>query len=206
MRGLLSVKTSLDALEHQVTEHLAGDVTGRGDSGHHLPIVGIEREGGADALTVPAGDLEAILGPSEVRADRDDLAIVSTPWRLGGVALQQESGLRHQSVNAFVVQPGEPCALTLSIEQCPDPTITARRPIIRQRSDGCQDLGIRRLLISPSRASPFAKTRVKLRARDCNDPPFSAQVRLLRHRPSQGFSCRGPGGADGCCRSESIHR
>ncbi len=149
MRGLLTVKTSLDALEHHVTDYLAGDATGRGNPGHHLPIAGIEREGDADALTVPAGELEAIRGPSEIRADRDDLAIVSTPWRLAGVALQQESVLRHQSVNAFVVQPGKPCAMTLSIEKCPDPTLTVRRPFIRQRSDGRQDLGILRLLISP---------------------------------------------------------
>ena len=33
MRGLLTVKTSLEALEHQVTDHFAGNTTGRGDLG-----------------------------------------------------------------------------------------------------------------------------------------------------------------------------
>ena len=143
----------------------AQSAAGRCDPGHHLPFAGIECEGNTNALAVPARDLEAIRGPSEVRANLDYVTIVSTPWRLSGVALQQESVLRHQSVNGFVVQPGKPCALTLSIEQCPDPTITVRWPIIRQRSDGRQHLGILRLPISPSRATPFAKTRVKLRSR-----------------------------------------
>ena len=166
MRGLLIVKASLDALEQQVTDHLAGDAAGGSDPGHHLAITGVEGKGDTNALSVPAGDLEAIRGPAQVRADRDDLTVVCSTWRLSGVALQQKSVLRHQAINAFVVEPGKPGALTLSIEQCPDPAIPVRRPIIRQRSNGRQDLVILRLLISPSRATPFAKTRVKLRARD----------------------------------------
>jgi hypothetical protein len=165
MRGLLAVITSLDALEHQISDHLAGYSASCHNPRHDLAITGVERKGDADSLTVPAGDLEAVRGPSEVRADRDDLAVMRSPWRLAGVAPRQESVLRHQSVNAFMVQPGKSCALTLSIEQCPDPTIPVRRPIIRQRSDGRQDLCILQLLISPSRVTPFAKTRVKLRER-----------------------------------------
>ena len=56
-------------------------------------------------------------------------------------------------------------AFTLSVERYPDPAVTANRPIIRQRSDGGLDLSILRFLVSPSRATPFAKTRVELRAR-----------------------------------------
>ncbi len=112
MRGLLIVKTSLCFLEHQVTDHLAGDSAGRGDPGHHVAITGIEREGDADALTVPAGDLDAIRPPSEVRRDRDDLTILSVPSRFAGVTLQQQSVLRHQSVTMplWLSQRFPPCS------------------------------------------------------------------------------------------------
>jgi len=116
MRGLLIVKTSLDALEHQVTDHLAGDAAGGGVPGHHLAIAGIEGKGDTNAMSVPAGDLDAIRGPSQVGSDRDDLTVVCSSRRLAGVALQQKSVLRHQPVNAFMVEPGKPGALTLSIE------------------------------------------------------------------------------------------
>ncbi len=61
-------KSPLNALEHQISDHLAGDAAGHRNPRHHLSITGIEGEGDADALAVPAGDFEAVRGPSEVRA------------------------------------------------------------------------------------------------------------------------------------------
>ncbi len=150
MRGLLLAKASRDALEHEIADHLAGNAAGGGNPRHSLAITGVEYEGDTNALTVPAGDLEAVRRPAQVRADGDDLTVMGAAWRLAGIALQQEAVLRHHRVNAFVVEPGESGALTLSIEQCPDPTIAVRRPIIRQRSDGRQDLCILRLHSEPS--------------------------------------------------------
>ena len=86
--------------------------------------------------------------------------------RLAGVTLQQKAALRHQAVNAFVVEPGKPRALTLSIEERPEPMIGRGRSIIPPRSDNGQDLCILRPLTSPSRAAPFATTQTKLRTRD----------------------------------------
>ena len=37
MRRLLIVKASLDALEHEIADHLAGDAAGRSDPGHGNP-------------------------------------------------------------------------------------------------------------------------------------------------------------------------
>ncbi len=166
MRQSAIGKSPLNTLEHQISDHLAGDVAGRRDPRHHLPIAGIERKGDANALAVPAGDLKAVRRPTQVRTDRNDLSIVSAAWRFASVALQQRSVLRHQSIDAFVVQPSLSDLFTLSIEQCPDPSIPVCRSIIRQRADRSQHLCILRLLISPWRATPFAKTRVKLGARD----------------------------------------
>ena len=166
VRGLLSAKAHLDALEYQIADHLACDASGRGYPRDHFTIAGVERKGDTNALTVPAGNLEAIRRPSQVRADRDNLTVVCSTWRVTRIALQEETVLRHQAVNAFAVEPRKSCAFTLSIEQCPDPTTPICRLLIRQRSDRGQQLRIPGLLVSPSRATLFAKTRVQLRARD----------------------------------------
>ena len=87
MRGLLISKTSLAALEHQITDHLARDTADGSGLGHHFTITGIEYEGGTNALTFPAGDLEAIRRPAQVRADGDDLTVVCSARRLTRLAL-----------------------------------------------------------------------------------------------------------------------
>jgi hypothetical protein len=167
MRGLLISKPSLDALKHQISAHLAGDTAGGRDPRYHLPIAGIERKDDANALAVPAGDLKAVRRPTQIRADRNDLSIVSASWRLTGVTLPQESVLRHQSVNAFVIEPRLSGLLTLSIEQRPDPSIPVSRLIISQSTDRTQQLCILRLLrYRPRGRLPIAKTRVKLIAGD----------------------------------------
>ena len=43
----------------------------------HLAVVGVDHERDRGVLAVPAGDLEDIGAPAQVRADRDDLAIVA---------------------------------------------------------------------------------------------------------------------------------
>jgi len=64
MRGLLIVKTSLDALEHEIADHLAGDTAGGGVPGHHLAIAGIAR---AKATRTLCPFQQAISKPSDVQ-------------------------------------------------------------------------------------------------------------------------------------------
>ena len=40
----------------------------------------------------------------------------------------------------------------------------------------------------------------------CIDPAFSAQAKLLKHKPQQAFASPGPGGAAGGCKSQSSHQ
>jgi len=80
-------KALLNGLEHQVSDHLAADAAGAGTPGDDFSITGIQRKSDAYDLAVPTGDLEAIRGPSQIGSDRDDLAIVSTTWRLPRVSL-----------------------------------------------------------------------------------------------------------------------
>src|SRR5271165_2285433 len=51
-------EAALDALQHQITDHLPADTTGGGAPGHDLPIAGVQGEGDPDNLAVPAGDLK----------------------------------------------------------------------------------------------------------------------------------------------------
>ena len=85
VRSFLLAKESICALEHQIADHLPGDSTGGSNSGHHLAITGVVCEGDTIALTVPAGDLEAVRCPAQVRADRDDLTVVCSTWRLSEI-------------------------------------------------------------------------------------------------------------------------
>jgi hypothetical protein len=86
MRQSAIGKSTLNAFEHQISDHLAGDAAGRRDPRHHIPIAGIESEGDANAPAVPAGDLKAVRRPRQARTDRDDLTILSASRRLAGVA------------------------------------------------------------------------------------------------------------------------
>ena len=77
------------------------------------------------------------------------LLIVKTPL----------DALEHRLAIAGIDCKGDTNALSVT-------AIAVRRPVIRQRSIGRQELGIIRLLVSPLRATPLAKTRVKLTTRD----------------------------------------
>src|SRR4029078_612783 len=69
-------EASLDALDHHVPDHLAADARRRGHPGDGLTIVAVEREGQADDLAVPAGELQLVRAPAHIRAQRRHLAIM----------------------------------------------------------------------------------------------------------------------------------
>jgi hypothetical protein len=58
VRSADRVKPLLDALNHHVADHLAGDAGGRGDPADDLAVVAIEREGNAHDLAIPARELQ----------------------------------------------------------------------------------------------------------------------------------------------------
>ena len=53
-------KPPFDAGQHQVSRDFAADPAGRGVPGDDLPVAGIDGEGDADPLAVPATDLEYV--------------------------------------------------------------------------------------------------------------------------------------------------
>ncbi len=77
LRGADGVEAALDAVEHHVTDHLAGDAAaGGGDPGDDLAVMGVDGKGAADGLAVPAGSFKAIGGPALIGGGRDDGALV----------------------------------------------------------------------------------------------------------------------------------
>src|SRR5215472_13138826 len=93
MRRADRTKALLDAVDHHVADHLAGDAGRRGNPADDLAVVAIEGEGNAHDLAIPAGELQAIRAPADVRAQRGDLAVVIAATAVSGVASQQQADL-----------------------------------------------------------------------------------------------------------------
>jgi hypothetical protein len=58
MRKSSRSEAPLDALQHQIADHLHGDAASTGVPSHDLPITGFQREGDPDDLAVPTSDLD----------------------------------------------------------------------------------------------------------------------------------------------------
>ena len=80
-RGADGIEAALDAIQHHVADHLAGDAAaGCGDPGDDLAVMGVDGEGDADDLAIPAG----ISRPSEAQRRVEAGATTVPPWaRIG---------------------------------------------------------------------------------------------------------------------------
>jgi hypothetical protein len=88
--GADGVEPALDAVQHHVPDHLPGDAAaGGGDPGHDLAVMGVDGEGDANHLAVPAGDLEAVGSPALIGGGRDDGALMGADRPPAGVGLQK---------------------------------------------------------------------------------------------------------------------
>ena len=97
--------------------------------------MGVDDEDDADDLAVPAGDLEAIGAPAQVRAHHHHLAVVQAALAAAGVALQQQAVPLHDPEDALVVG----CRLALCgqrpVHQRGDAAIAIGRPLVDQPAD-----------------------------------------------------------------------
>jgi hypothetical protein len=91
----------LNAFDHQVADHLAGDPGGGGDPAQNLTVVAVERERDPRQVAIPAGELERVGAPAGVGAQGDDLAIMLARPPPSGVPGQEQSVFLHQPVDAF---------------------------------------------------------------------------------------------------------
>src|SRR5262245_45643746 len=79
MRGLADPESTLDASNHQVAHHLAGDAGSRGQPADDLAIAGIDSKQHTHDLAITTGELEVIGAPADVRAQCNHDAIMRAP-------------------------------------------------------------------------------------------------------------------------------
>lgn len=71
-RGAERVEPALDAVEHHVADHLAGNTAAMGrDPGDDFAVMGVDGEGDAHHLAIPAWYLKTIGRPALVGGSRD---------------------------------------------------------------------------------------------------------------------------------------
>src|SRR5450631_1637139 len=143
-------KAPLNALEHQVADHLTADAAGTRTPGHHFAVAGIQREGHPHHLAIPAGDFKAVRGPAQVRPDRDDFAVMSSSRRFAGITLQKHAVLRHQAVDALMVESREACFKPFAVHQRRNPAVAVSRPLIDQRAERGQQINVANLAVRRS--------------------------------------------------------
>ena len=134
MRRADASKAALDALDHHVADHLAGDARGRRQPADHLAVVTVESEGYTDDLAVPAGELQRVGAPADIRADRDHPAVMLARGPAAGVALKEQPMLLHQAIDPLRVDRVLAGGSPLALEERGDPPVAIGRPPADYRS------------------------------------------------------------------------
>ena len=94
----------LDRLQYHVADIRSADAgVYDGPPRNDIAFVRVDNERTADDIAVPAGELEAIGAPADVRADRDHLALAGLLRPFGVFASQQETVHLHDAVDAPVI-------------------------------------------------------------------------------------------------------
>ena len=88
MWRLAGPEPPLDANNHQIAHHFAGDAGGRGRPGDDFPIASIDGEQDPEELAIAASELEMIGAPTDIRAQSDHNPVVGAPWPAASVPLQ----------------------------------------------------------------------------------------------------------------------
>lgn len=94
----------LHGQQHHVA-HVRPADPGIGHSGpcDDLTVMDIDGKADPDDLAIPAGELEAIGAPAQVRGQDDDLAIMGAPGAPAGVPFQQQAMQLDTSKNPGMV-------------------------------------------------------------------------------------------------------
>ena len=87
-------EAQLHRLQHQIAYHRAADAgAGRRMPSEHLAVVSINDENDADDIAVPAGDLEDIGAPAQVRAHHHHFAVMQAALATTGCNAGGEESL-----------------------------------------------------------------------------------------------------------------
>src|SRR6516225_2300268 len=135
-------ETLLDAADHHVADHLAGDAGGRRNPGDRLAVVAVEGERDTHGVAVPAGEFQRIGAPAAIRPDRRHLAVVLACSPASGMAFEQKAMLLHQPVDALSIDRGQTVEWPLALEERGDPPVPVRRTLVDKAADFASKLDI----------------------------------------------------------------
>src|SRR5437868_3630965 len=156
MRGADRAEALLDAADHHVADHLAGDAGGCRHPTDNFAVVAIESEGDAYDLAVPANEFQRVRAPAAIRADRCHLAVMLARAPAAGMAFEQEAMLLHEPIDALGVDRAKPSDRrsrfnSAAIRRYPG------RSLVDKAADGASELDIAGALLRPA-PSPAAVT------------------------------------------------
>lgn len=90
LRGADCTEPVLDAVQHHVSDHLAGDASAAGgDPGDALAVMGVDAKGDTEHFAVPTGDLEVIGSPALIGCGRDEGTLLGADRPPAGVGLKK---------------------------------------------------------------------------------------------------------------------
>lgn len=179
MRDAANAEEAFNALDHHTMDHLAGDPSCCCQPADDLAVMTVEDEGDADDLAIPAGELQSIGTPTDVRTDRNDLAVVLAWSSSAGMALQKEPMLLDQAEDALCVDGLPSGGSPLAPEERGDPPVAIGGPLVDpdggcRQSDRCRRHGFEDRVAGESRPA--------VRSDWIGRPP------MWRRRSSRGIS------------------
>ena len=152
VRGSHGAEALLDRLQHHVAYIGAADAgTADGGPGNDLAIEGIDDEGHADDIAVPAGELQAVGAPAQVRAHHHDLAVVEATFAPTGMALKQHGVALHDTMDPLAVCRRHSLRSAFPVHQRRDAAIAVGRPLVDEAADQRQEVPVVRLAIRATR-------------------------------------------------------
>jgi len=95
----------------------------------------VDGEDDADDLTVPAGDLEGIRAPAQVRAHHHDLAVMEASVPSSGVPGEQQAVALHDPEDALVVGGWLGFRGQFSVHKRGDAPVAVGWPLVDQAAD-----------------------------------------------------------------------
>ena len=128
MRSPVSAEPSLKRLQHHIADVRSTDARVHHRSpGDDLPIVGIDDERAPDDVAVPAGELDPVRAPSDIRAHRTHLTLMGQLRALGISAGEQEVMRLRDAVDALVVHGCDATCPKLAVQDRGDPAVATSR-------------------------------------------------------------------------------
>jgi hypothetical protein len=80
MWRLAGPEPTLDANNHQIAHHFAGDAGGGSRPGDDFPIPSVDGEQDTEELTIAASELEMVGAPTDIREQSDHDTVVGAHW------------------------------------------------------------------------------------------------------------------------------